>query len=432
VKFDLMTIDEFGKLDRGRSRHRPRDDESLYGGKYPFIQTGDVKAAPFYITNYSQTYNERGLAQSKLWKRGTLCVTIAANIADTAILDFDACFPDSILGFVPFADKSNTKFVKYCFDVYKTTLEAISKGTTQDNLSLEKIKRVKFRIPPLPTQRKIAAILSAYDDLIENNNRRIAILEKMAEELYREWFVRLRFPGHEGVKIVKGVPEGWEVRKIGDLVTFDKGVSYSGEGLTETGTPMVNLKCFSINGGFRRDGVKPYSGPVRPQHIIKAGDIVIANTDLTQAGDIIGNPAIVPEIGEHQQYYFSHHLNAARLNPALNYRYYFYHLFKSPSFKGYSKGCASGTTVLGFRQGDLEKFAFFYPGEKLIKTFDELAQSLHRQIEILNKANDLQRESRDRLLARLMSGKIDVEKLDIQFPKSMLEQGEVERAEAKV
>jgi type I restriction enzyme S subunit len=294
------------------------------------------------------------------------------------------------------------------------------------------LHQIKITLPPLPTQRKIAAILSAYDDLIENNNRRIAILEKMAEELYREWFVRLRFPGHEGVKIVKGVPEGWEVRKIGDLVTFDKGVSYSGEGLTETGTPMVNLKCFSINGGFRRDGVKPYSGPVRPQHIIKAGDIVIANTDLTQAGDIIGNPAIVPEIGEHQQYYFSHHLNAARLNPALNYRYYFYHLFKSPSFKGYSKGCASGTTVLGFRQGDLEKFAFFYPGEKLIKTFDELAQSLHRQIEILNKANDLQRESRDRLLARLMSGKIDVEKLDIQFPKSMLEQGEVERAEAKV
>jgi type I restriction enzyme S subunit len=220
MKFDLLTIDDLGKLGRGRSRNRPRDDKSLYGGIYPFIQTGDVKNAPFYITSYSQTYNEKGLAQSKLWKRGTLCITIAANIADTAILAIDACFPDSILGFIPYKDKSDVKFVKYCFDVYKTTLEAISKGTTQDNLSLDKLRKIKFRIPLHPNQCKIAAVLSAYDDLIENNNRRIAILEKMAEELYREWFVRLRFPGHEKTKIIKGVPEGWEIVSAGKYKNF--------------------------------------------------------------------------------------------------------------------------------------------------------------------------------------------------------------------
>jgi type I restriction enzyme S subunit len=110
--------------------------------------------------------------------------------------------------------------VKYCFDVYKTTLEAISKGTTQDNLSLDKLRKIKFRIPLHPNQCKIAAVLSAYDDLIENNNRRIAILEKMAEELYREWFVRLRFPGHEKTKIIKGVPEGWEIVSAGKYKNF--------------------------------------------------------------------------------------------------------------------------------------------------------------------------------------------------------------------
>jgi len=133
-EFALLNIDSLGKLDRGRSRHRPRDEQSLYGGPYPFVQTGDIKHAPFYINNYSQTYSEKGLQQSRLWDKGTLCITIAANISDTAILNFDACFPDSIVGFIPYKGKSDVRFVKYCFDTYKTTFEAISKGTTQDNL----------------------------------------------------------------------------------------------------------------------------------------------------------------------------------------------------------------------------------------------------------------------------------------------------------
>lgn len=117
MKFDLLTLDDLGILGRGRSRHRPRDEISLYGGIYPFIQTGDVKHAPFYINTYSQTYNEKGLAQSKLWNPGTLCITIAANIADTAILNIKVCFPDSILGFIPYKDKSDVRFVKYSFDI---------------------------------------------------------------------------------------------------------------------------------------------------------------------------------------------------------------------------------------------------------------------------------------------------------------------------
>ena len=203
----FCTIDDLGEIARGKSKHRPRNDPILYNGKYPFIQTGDVKHSEFFITSYSQTYNERGLAQSKLWNTGVLCITIAANIADTAILKIPACFPDSIIGFLPNHKKSNVRFAKYCLDCYKLQIQAISKGTTQDNLSLEKLRTIKFKKISLPIQKKIAAILSAYDELIENNNRRIAILEKMTEEIYREWFVRMRFPGHEKVKMVKGVPK---------------------------------------------------------------------------------------------------------------------------------------------------------------------------------------------------------------------------------
>lgn len=117
MSWDYKILNELGTVSRGRSRHRPRNDNSLFGGKYPFVQTADVKAANFYLTDYTETYNEKGLEQSRLWKAGTLCITIAANIADTAILGIDACFPDSIMGFVPFEGVSNAKFIKYAFDM---------------------------------------------------------------------------------------------------------------------------------------------------------------------------------------------------------------------------------------------------------------------------------------------------------------------------
>ena len=162
-----MRLDQLGTVDRGRSRHRPRNDPALYGGNYPFVQTGDVKAAGLRLFEYDQTYNEVGLAQSRLWPVGTLCFTIAANIGDTAILGVPACFPDSIVGFTPYPDKADVVFVKYALDYVKVRFAAISKGATQDNLSLEKLLSQNLLVPSLKTQRRIASILGAYDDLIE-------------------------------------------------------------------------------------------------------------------------------------------------------------------------------------------------------------------------------------------------------------------------
>lgn len=170
MKWEQKTLDELGTVGRGRSKHRPRNDPKLFGGKYPFIQTADVKNVNFYISNFSSTYNEEGLAQSKLWPAGTLCITIAANIADTGILAIPACFPDSIMGFVANEKNADTRFVKYCFDVLQKECKQISQGTAQDNLSWEKLSTIKFLVPPLSVQQRIASILSAYDDLIEQQS----------------------------------------------------------------------------------------------------------------------------------------------------------------------------------------------------------------------------------------------------------------------
>lgn len=221
---------EMGTLSRGRSQHRPRNDSKLYGGKYPFIQTGDVKNSNFYIEKYSQTYNDFGLNQSKLWPENTLCITIAANIADTGILSFPACFPDSIIGFTATKGKTDVRYVKYCFDLLQKSIQNMSKGSTQDNLSMEKLEQLEFNCPSFESQQKIAAVLSSLDDKIALNNRINAKLEQMAKRLYDYWFVQFDFPNADdkpykstGGKMVwneelkREIPERWEVKKLGDV-----------------------------------------------------------------------------------------------------------------------------------------------------------------------------------------------------------------------
>ena len=154
------TLDQLGMVSRGKSRHRPRDATHLYGGPYPFIQTGEVKRSGLWLRDYEQTYSDQGLAQSKLWPAGTLCITIAANIAETSILDIEACFPDSVIGFIAHQDKADTRYIKYLFDAaLKMRFQSFTQGAAQDNLSQEKLLSIKFPLPEPVVQKKIADIL---------------------------------------------------------------------------------------------------------------------------------------------------------------------------------------------------------------------------------------------------------------------------------
>lgn len=238
-------LDELGSVSRGRSRHRPRDAVHLYGGPYPFVQTADVKHSGLYLTKYQQTYSEEGLAQSKIWPVGTLCITIAANIADTSILGIEACFPDSVIGFFPDPKKADARFIKYLFDAtLKKRYSAFTQGAAQDNLSQGKLLSLEFPAPDIGLQQSIADILSAYDQLIDNNRRRIALLEEAAQQLYKEWFVRFRFPGHEHVQFNDGVPEGWQGLPASKALEINPKLSVE-KGLQISHVPMA---CLSQSG----------------------------------------------------------------------------------------------------------------------------------------------------------------------------------------
>jgi len=156
--WEKSKLENLGALDRGKSKHRPRNDPKLLGGKYPLIQTGDVAASKGAITEYMSTYSEIGLQQSKLWPSGTLCITIAANIAKTGILTFDACFPDSVVGFTP-NERTTTEFIQFWLSFYQHILEETAPESAQKNINLKILRELKIPTPPIELQNNFTVIV---------------------------------------------------------------------------------------------------------------------------------------------------------------------------------------------------------------------------------------------------------------------------------
>lgn len=169
------TLPELGELGRGVSKHRPRNAPELLGGKYPLIQTGEVANAELYITSYENTYSEIGFKQSKMWDAGTLCITIAANIAKTAILTFDACFPDSVVGFNA-NEQTNNIFMHYWFSFFQAILEAQAPESAQKNINLKVLSELEVIVPPIEEQMKFVSF-------VEQTDKSKLIVKKQLEEL---------------------------------------------------------------------------------------------------------------------------------------------------------------------------------------------------------------------------------------------------------
>jgi len=154
-KWSFSFLQNLGEFTRGKSKHRPRNDKRLFNGIYPFIQTGDVSNASMYINDYKNTYNEFGLKQSRLFPKGTLCITIAANIAETAILNFDSCFPDSVVGYIPYKKLYSSEFAMYFINTIQRQLEHFAPATAQKNINMAILTEIPFPVPPLQEQQEI-------------------------------------------------------------------------------------------------------------------------------------------------------------------------------------------------------------------------------------------------------------------------------------
>lgn len=178
---------ELGEFGRGVSKHRPRNDPALLGGKYPLIQTGEVASADVYITSYQNSYSELGFQQSKLWKKGTLCITIAANIAKTAILGFDACFPDSVVGFNA-NEKTNEIFIHYWFSFFQAILEAQAPESAQKNINLKILGDLKVIVPDISAQTEFVSFVIQIEKTKLSIQRSLEQIETLKKALMQQYF----------------------------------------------------------------------------------------------------------------------------------------------------------------------------------------------------------------------------------------------------
>lgn len=187
MDWEIKPLSELGELNRGVSKARPRNSPELLGGPYPLIQTGEVANAKTYITSFNSTYSEKGLAQSKMWPKGTLCITIAANIAQTSILTFDACFPDSVVGFIS-RNMTNELFIHYWFSFFQKILDEQAPQVAQKNINLKILSELNVIVPPLSLQNRFAAFAEHVDQQKQTVQQSLEKLELMKKALMQEYF----------------------------------------------------------------------------------------------------------------------------------------------------------------------------------------------------------------------------------------------------
>jgi type I restriction enzyme S subunit len=313
----------------------------------------------------------------------------------------------------------------------------VTTGSAQPQITMGHLNKKEIFWHLEPRERaEIAHILSTLDDKIELNRKTNETLEAMAKVLFKSWFVdfdpvrakaegrptRLPaeisdlFPDSFEDSELGEIPRGWEVAQLGDVLDVDKGVSYKGDFLSDSeGLPMVNLGCFAGGGAFRQEKMKFYAGEHRERHIAQAGDLLIANTDMTQNRIILGAPIIIPPWKGKEKFLFSHHTFAVRFKQREDaLKWYVYFTLLKPSFRQIAAGHATGTTVLALPKDGITDYQAVIPPSDLLKEFAERADELFLKCQKADEQNDLLAHLRDTLLPKLISGEIripDAEKL---------------------
>lgn len=404
--WNTKKLSELGTFARGKSKHRPRDDERLYeGGGYPLIQTGEVKAANLYITSHEQEYGEFGLAQSKLWDAGTLCITIAANIAETAILGYPMCFPDSVVGFSAFPSESSEKFMHYVFTYIRNSIQNSVTGSIQDNINIDYLSQLDFKVPPKSYQDKVVGVLGTIDEKIDTNTRICTELETMAKTLYDYWFTQFDFPNAEGKpyrssggemvwndQLKRKIPKGWSAGQLSDIANITMGQSPSGDTYNENGSGTIFYQgCTDF--GTRFPVPRVYTSA--PTRFAKAGDI------LMSVRAPVGTLNIAMEdccIGR----------GLAALNSKFGSQLHL--LYTLSGFKQlFDVMDGNGTTFGSITKDTLFEMKVVIPRRDQIKSFEEMVQPIEQKIRVAEQENRELTKLRDWLLPVLMNGQATVE-----------------------
>ena len=391
MEWKETVFDNVARLNRGFDLPNQKIEE----GAYPVVASTSIKAfhkeykieGPGVVTGRSGSLGTVQYITGRFWPLNT----------SLYVKDFKG---------------NDEKFIAYFLETMR--LENFNSGAGVPTLNQNHLHKLSVKIPPLPIQRKIAAILTAYDDLIETNKRHIVLLEKMTEEFYREWFVRMRFPGHQNYKFVKGVPDGWEESTLKNFCEKVTDGTHDTPKPSDSGHLLVtgkNIRDYQVDfeGAYfisendhneisKRSGLKEWD--ILYSNIGTVGQIAIvgASPDYSVKNVIIFRP-----INAHESLFL-------------------FHVLKNPAIAEHLIAFSSGASQQFIGLGTVREFKILKPLPAQIEMFGQITSKFFEQRNSLISSNQILSCLRDLLLPRLISGKLSVEGLDIQFPPSIQEE----------
>ena len=388
------TIKNLGRVVTGKTP--PKINPEYFDGDELFISPKDLDWDQLYVRETGTRITTKALEKfrNQVIPRNTVLFTSLSFAFGKMGITSKPSLTNQQINSVIVNENHHFRFVYYLLKLYKSIIFSYNSGIDTPIVPKSVFEGIEVRCPDLKVQKKIAAILSAYDDLIENNKRRIVLLEKMAEEIYREWFVRMRFPGHEKVKFVKGVPEGWEIKRLGEILELCYGKALKEED--------------RIPGEFDVYGSSGIVG-THSQALVR------------EPGIIVGRKGNVGSVHWADRGFFPID-TVYFVKSDLNNSYLFF-LLQSMNFIN------NDAAVPGLNRKQAYSNQLFSPPKHLIAEFARLVDPQFEMKQNIVKQNDSLARSRDMFLPRLISGKLSVEDLDIHFPPSMCEQTTTEQLE---
>jgi len=398
-----VKVKELGTVVTGKTP--PTKDKHNFGKGYPFIKPPDLSENTTTIKETETEITEVGLSTlpDKLIPPKSTCVVCIGTIGKKiGLTSLPSVTNQQINSIVVNQSSYDPYFVYYLLRAALPQVKQLDAGSAsgRENVNKSTFENIEVRAPSIALQRKIASVLSPYDDLIENNIRRIKILEEMAQTIYNEWFVKFRFPGHENVKMVESelgmIPEGWEVRELPSLADVTYGFAFKSKQFNSDGNgkPVVRIRDV-LNGVSNTFSTEEAS----KKYLVENGDILVGMDGDFHMGFWVGGQAYLVQ-------------RVARFQPRDKIgRYHLFLALREPI--QHFNATITGTTVAHLGDTHIKSICIKLPKEQLIVQLNNILEPMLDEILTLRVKNDILRTTRDLLLPRLISGEIDVSELDI-------------------
>ena len=409
-----MKLSDLGEFARGKSTHRPRNDKNLFeGGGYPLVQTGEIKEANLYITHHTQEYGEFGLQQSKLWDAETLCITIAANIAETALLAYPMCFPDSVVGFKAYKEVSSEKFMYYVFDFIRNSIQNAASGSTQDNINIDYLTSLDFKVPDKIAQDKMVELLSAIDEKNLMNSKINDNLAYQLKDIYNYWFNQFDFPHNDkhqykadgglmiwNDKIKRKIPAGWEIKSFGELCSLRNGINYDKSVEGDKMYRIINVRNISSSDLILNENdLDEISLPQKQgnKYCVSENSIIVARSGIPGATRILQKPS--------SNIIFCGFIICCTPCDDI-YKYYL--MFYLKQLEGSAATKTGGSILQNVSQDTLSNLPVPIPPQSLLREFNQIVSQSLELIHSNMQENTQLLKLRDWLLPMLMNGQATI------------------------